>query len=65
MPNTTIEPDNIVTPVHTREGDPQFITSDTARGGPRGPRGLAMLLGGFVLIAIAWGLIELFYRHAA
>jgi hypothetical protein len=35
MPNTTIEPDNIVTPVHTREGDPQFITSDTARGGPR------------------------------
>jgi hypothetical protein len=62
MANTTVEPDNISPPPHYREGGPpQIITSDTARQGPKGWRGLSILVGGLVLIGIAWAIVA--YVH--
>ena len=66
MPNTLIEPDNITPPPHYHEGEPpQIITSDTARQGPKGPRGLVILIASLVAIGIAWAIIEAVFRHAA
>ncbi|HEY4926901.1 MAG TPA: hypothetical protein VII20_21030 [Roseiarcus sp.] len=65
MPNTIIEPDNITPPPHYREGEPpQIITSDTARQGPKGRRGLVILIASLVTIGIAWAIIEAVFRHA-
>jgi hypothetical protein len=65
MPNTIIEPDNITPPPHYHEGErPQIITSDTARQGPKGRRGLVILIASLVTIGIAWAIIEAVFRHA-
>jgi hypothetical protein len=65
MPNTTVETDNITPPPHYREGEaPQFITSDTARQGPKGRRGLAILVASLVAIALAWAIIEAIFRYS-
>jgi hypothetical protein len=65
MPNTTVEKDNIRPPPHYREGNPpQVLTSDTARQGPKGRRGLAILIASLVAVGIAWAAIEFFTRHA-
>jgi hypothetical protein len=40
------------------------VTSDTARQGPKGRRGLAILIASLVAVGIAWAAIEFFTRHA-
>ena len=63
MPNTVIEPDNIAPPPHYHENEPQVVTSDTARQGPRGTRVLAVLIGALILAGVAWAIIEIAARH--
>jgi hypothetical protein len=64
MPNTTIETDNVTPPPHYREAEPpEIITSDTARQGPKGRRGLAILIASLVAIGIAWAIIETVFRY--
>jgi hypothetical protein len=62
--NHTVELDNIKPPPHYHDVEgPQIVTSDTARQGPLGSRVLAILLGGLVAVALAFGLVMFFsYR---
>jgi hypothetical protein len=65
MPNTTIETDDTTPPPHYCEGEaPRVTTSDTARQGPKGQRGLAILVASLVAIAVARAIIEVLFRYS-
>jgi hypothetical protein len=54
-----VEEDNITPPpLYDEDGPPQVITSDTARGGPRGTPVLAVLILALVAVGIAWAVIH-------
>ncbi len=57
-----VEPDNIQTPPHYREGQSQNLTSDTGRQGPSGVRVLIVLLASLAAAVAVWvigGLLHL------
>jgi len=58
-----VEEDNIQPPPHYREGGPaQVVTSDTARQGPKGVPVLWVLIGGLIVVGVAWFLVDWFVR---
>ncbi|MGO9391395.1 hypothetical protein [Rhodoblastus sp.] len=49
-----VEPDNIKTPPHYREGSEQVVTGDTVRQAPSGWRVLVVLVTSLLAVAIVW-----------
>ena len=59
-----VEDDNIRPPPHYRpDGEPQVVTSDTARQGPLGTRVFLVLAGSFVAICVAGLVMAAFSGH--
>jgi hypothetical protein len=56
-----VEEDGITPPPHYDEANgPQVLTPDTARQAPKGVPVLWVLIGGLVLIGVAWAAVSLF-----
>jgi hypothetical protein len=56
-----VEEDNVrPPPLYRGDGAPQIVTADTARQGPLGKPVLWVLVGGLVLVGVAWFVVRMF-----